>query len=57
MSLYKIDSVNHVNPERPLNEVIVDLCRKLADFQVLTMKINNECLDLRREVENLKLRC
>jgi hypothetical protein len=50
MSLFQIDSCGH-----PMLD-IKDIHRVVCDLQVLLMKLNNECIDLRNENDKLKRR-
>lgn len=54
MSLSKIDRVNGVNENQSPQQVLADLCRALFDTQKKLMEVNNECVELRRELEEIK---
>ena len=54
MSLSKIDLVGHVNESQPLPSLIKEICQKLRDTQLKLMQVNNECLQLRQELNELK---
>jgi hypothetical protein len=56
MSLTRIDSFARVDAKLPPQEAIAELCRVLFDTQRKLVEINNECIELRRELDGIKSR-
>ena len=54
MSLTRIDQVNRVDEKQAPPKVLEDLCRVLFDTQKKTMELNNECNELRQEIEEIR---
>jgi hypothetical protein len=56
MALSRINSVSGVDESRPSQRLLAELCRVLFDTQRKLMEVNNECVDLRSELEEVKRR-
>ncbi len=54
MSLFRIDQVKGVDESQPPAVVLAELCIVLFDTQKKLMQVNNECVELRRELEDIK---
>jgi hypothetical protein len=54
MHLSKMDRVDGVEANQAPQKVITDLCRALFDTQKKLMEVNNECVELRHELEEIK---
>jgi len=57
MSLFRITLVTPVKPGKPTVEMIAELCKVLGETQRRLMEVNNECVELRKEVNALKKKC
>ena len=56
MPLTRIDRVDGVNEQQTAQQVVKDLCKVLFETQKKLMDVNNECVELRRELEDVKRR-
>ena len=54
MALSKIDSVRGVDPKQSPQKVFADLCQVLLETQMKLAEVNNECIKLRHEFQELK---
>ena len=54
MSLSKIDTVCGVDFNQSPQKVLSDLCSVLLDTQTKLAEVNNECIKLRKELDELK---
>jgi hypothetical protein len=54
MALSKIDSVHGVDFNQSPQKVLSDLCTVLLDTQMKLAEVNNECLKLRKELDELR---
>lgn len=54
MALSKIDTVHGVDFNQSPQKVLSDLCKVLLDTQTKLAEVNNECLKLRKELDDLK---
>jgi hypothetical protein len=54
MALSKIDSVRGVDFNQSPQKVLSDLCAVLLDTQMKLAEVNNECLKLRKELDELR---
>ena len=56
MSLSKIDQVRGVESHQSPQKVLADLCQVLSETQTKLAEVNNECIKLRSELDELKRR-
>jgi hypothetical protein len=56
MPLTRIDRVDGVNEQQTAQQVVKDLCKVLFETQKKLMDVKNECVELRRELEDVKRR-
>jgi hypothetical protein len=54
MPLSRIDTIRGVDPNQSPQRVLADLCKVLLDTQMKLSQVNNECIDLRNELEQMK---
>jgi hypothetical protein len=56
VALSRIDMVARVDEGQPHEVMIAELCIKFNDALIKLMEVNNECIELRRELNELKLK-
>ncbi|CAN5550325.1 hypothetical protein BH10PLA2_BH10PLA2_35150 [soil metagenome] len=54
MPLSKIDDVRGVDFNQSPQKVLSDLCKILLETQIKLAEVNNECVKLRTELQELK---
>ncbi len=54
MSLSRIDSVRGVDSNQSPQKVLTDLCQVLLETQTKLAEVINECINMRKELNELK---